>query len=41
MQRHLFTLSPRSKIEFGYQMHYARRTGEDVIIHQVLISVLY
>lgn len=35
------TLSPQSKFEFGYQMHYARRVGEDVIIHQLLISVLF
>ena len=35
------TLSPGSSIEVGYQMHYARRTGEDVIIHQLLINVLF
>jgi len=35
------TLSPGSSIEVGYQMHYARRTGEDVIIHQVFINVLF
>jgi len=34
-------LSPRTKIEFGYQMHYARRVGEDAIIHQILISILF
>jgi hypothetical protein len=35
------SLSPGSGFEVGYQMHYARRTGEDVIIHQVFINVLF
>jgi hypothetical protein len=35
------SLSPGSSIEAGYQMHYARRSGEDVIIHQLLINILF